>query len=159
MKTTQAIAGAVLGWMLVGLPACEDATAVPDCNEEQDDETCAVFRLVNEARIDAGLQPYAWDVDLAVSAQLHAQDMVDNDYFDHASLDGRSFSDRAKEAGYDAFPSGENIARGQQDAEQVMDSWMNSPGHRNNILSDGSNEIGVGLVDTTWVQVFGTRRE
>ncbi|MEM6295711.1 MAG: CAP domain-containing protein [Myxococcota bacterium] len=159
MRTTRTLGGAVLCWMLIAMPACEDGTAVPDCNDAQDDETCAVFRLVNEARIDADLPPYAWDVDLAVSAQRHAQDMVDNAYFDHASLDGRSFSDRAKEAGYDAFPSGENIARGQQDAPAVMDSWMNSPGHRANILSEGSNEIGVGLVDTTWVQVFGARTE
>jgi len=139
--------------------ACEDPTEVPDCNADLDDETCAVFRLVNEARIDADLPPYAWDTTLAVSAQRHAQDMVDQGYFDHTSRDGRSFSDRATDAGYDAFPSGENIAQGQRDATQVMDSWMNSPGHRANILSDTSNEIGVGLTDFTWVQVFGTRTE
>lgn len=148
-----------LGCLLLILPSCEDSPSVPDCNDDQDDETCAVFRIVNEERIDAGLEPYAWDIELAVAAQRHADDMVENDYFDHSSPDGRSFSDRAKEAGYDAFPSGENIAKGQQDAAQVMESWMNSEGHRANILSNGSNEIGVGLIDFTWVQVFGTRTE
>ena len=148
-----------VGCLLLLLPGCEESASVPDCNDDQDDETCAVFRIVNQERIDADLAPYAWDIELAIAAQRHAQDMVDNDYFDHSSQDGRSFSDRAKEAGYDAFPSGENIAKGQQDAAQVMDSWMNSDGHRANILSSGSNEIGVGLIDFTWVQVFGTRNE
>jgi uncharacterized protein YkwD len=149
----------IFGVFLLVASACEGQTKVPDCNENLADETCAVFRRVNEERVDAGLSPYAWNVELAVAAQDHARDMVDNDYFDHRSLDGRSFSERAEEAGYDAFPSGENIARGQQDAEAVMDSWMSSPGHRANILSSGSNEIGVGLVDTTWEQVFGQRTE
>ena len=149
---------AFVGLLLV-LPGCESGSEVPNCNDDQDDETCAVFRMVNDERIDAGLEPYAWNTELAVSAQRHAQDMVDNGYFDHSSLDGRSFSDRANEAGYDASPSGENIAQGQRDAAQVMDSWMNSEGHRANILSGSSNEIGVGLVDFTWVQVFGRRAE
>lgn len=144
---------------LLSAPGCEEQTQVPDCNDDLDDETCAVFRIVNQERIDAGLEPYAWNTELAISAQRHAQDMVDNNYFDHTSQDGRSFSDRANAAGYDAFPSGENIAQGQRDAAQVMDSWMNSSGHRANILSPNSNEIGVGLVDFTWVQVFGTRSE
>ena len=148
-----------VGCLLLLLPGCGDSASVPDCNDDQDDETCAVFRIVNQERIDAGLEPYAWDIELAIAAQRHAQDMVDNDYFDHNSQDGRSFSDRAMAAGYDAFPSGKNTARGQRDAVQVMDSWMDSAGHRANILSDGSNEIGVGLVDFTWVQVFGTRNE
>jgi len=136
---------------------CANDPDVPDCTADSVDETCAVFRLVNEARIDADLEPYAWNTELAVAAQLHAEDMVDQSYFDHTSKDGRSFSERAKDAGYDAAPRGENIAAGQQDADQVMDSWMNSSGHRANILSDGSNEIGVGLLDAHWVQVFGLR--
>jgi uncharacterized protein YkwD len=145
--------------LLLVLPGCEEGAEVPDCNDNQDDETCAVFRIVNEERIDAGLTPYAWNTELAVSAQRHAQDMVDNGYFDHTSQDGRNFSERTTDAGYDAFPSGENIAQGQRDAAQVMNSWMNSDGHRANILSSSSNEIGVGLVDFTWVQVFGRRDE
>ncbi len=148
-----------LGWVLLATPACADGTDIPDCNDNLDEETCRVFRIANTARVDAGMQPYAWSGELGLAAQRHAQDMVDNGYFSHDSQDGRNFSERAMEAGYDAFPSGENIAQGQRDADQVMDSWMNSSGHRANILSEGSTEIGVGLVDFTWVQVFGRRDE
>lgn len=140
-----------------GMTACTGDPDVPDCSADSAEETCAVFGIVNQERIDADLPPYAWNTELAVAAQLHAQDMVDHGYFDHTSQDGRSFADRAEDAGYDAQPRGENIAAGQSSPEQVMDSWMNSSGHRANILAEGSNEIGVGLLDAHWVQVFGHR--
>ena len=143
-----------LAFLLVA--SCADP-AISSCADEAS-EVCAVFRLVNEERANAGVPPYTWNPELGVAAQLHAEDMVAQGYFDHASLDGRSFADRALEAGYDASPRGENIAAGQRSAEQVMSSWMGSTGHRQNILADGSNEIGVGLMDAHWVQVFGHRR-
>ena len=132
-------------------------TPTLDCGPGESDERCAVFQLVNQERSQAGVAPYTWNAELALAAQLHAEDMVANGYFDHTSLDGRNFSDRAEDAGYDAFATGENIAQGQQNAESVMQSWMNSPGHASNILSPNSNEIGVGLQDLHWVQVFGNR--
>lgn len=134
--------------------ACRDEPDIPDCEEDQASEICEVFRLVNTERADADLPAQAWDRELAVAAQLHAEDMVDNDYFDHTSLDGRSFSDRAQDAGYEGFPRGENIAAGQQTPQQVMEAWMGSTGHRQNILSD-ADEIGVGFANNHWVQVFG----
>lgn len=137
--------------------ACERGTDVPDCSDDQASEPCGVFQIVNRERLDAGLSSYAYNVELAVAAQLHAEDMAANGYFDHTSQDGRNFSQRAEEAGYDAFPRGENIAAGQTTPEGVMDSWMNSDGHRANILSGDSNEIGVGFAENHWVQVFGVR--
>ena len=134
-----------------------DTTDVPSCGGGDASEVCQVFTIVNEERTSMGLAPYAWNAELALAAQRHAQDMVDQGYFDHTSRDGRTFADRAREAGYDASPRGENIAAGQRTPEQVMNSWMGSSGHRANILSTGSNEIGVGLVDFHWVQVFGQR--
>lgn len=131
---------------------------VPRCGGDDASEVCEVFRIVNEERAAEGVHPLAWNAELALAAHLHAEDMVMQGYFDHASLDGRSFADRADEAGYDAAPRGENIAAGQRSPEQVMNSWMGSPGHRNNILATGSNEIGVGLFERHWVQVFGQRR-
>ena len=130
---------------------------VEDCGGGDASEVCEVFRLVNAERASAGLPPYAWNAELALAAQRHAIDMVENDYFSHESLDGRSFVDRIEQAGYTASPRGENIAAGQRTPEQVMDSWMASSGHRANILAEGSNEIGVGLHDFHWVQVFGQR--
>ncbi len=131
-----------------GATSCDDAS-----------EACQVFMLVNAERSAAGLEPYAWNDHLALSAQRHAEDMSANDYFSHTSLDGRSFSDRTVAAGYDASPRGENIAQGYGTPDAVMDGWMGSDGHRANILAEGSNEIGVGVTeDRHWVQVFGHRR-
>ena len=127
------------------------------CGAEDGSDVCEVFRLVNQERIAVDRPALAWNAELAEAAQLHAEDMVDQGYFDHVSLDGSSFSDRAKDAGYDAFPSGENIAQGQKTPEQVMDSWLSSSGHAANIRSIDHNEIGVGLDGVTWVQVFGQR--
>lgn len=148
-------------WLVVvclGLVGCASDVNDPGAGCDDASEVCDVFRLVNEERASAGVPPYAWNGQLGDAAQLHAEDMVAQNYFDHASLDGRSFSDRAVEAGYDASPRGENIAAGQRNPASVMDSWMNSDGHRRNILSDGSNEIGIGLHERHWVQVFGFRR-
>lgn len=139
------------------LAGCASEGDVPACGGDDASEVCQVFRIVNEERAAQGLSPYAWNAELALAAQLHAEDMVAQGYFDRVSLDGRSFADRAREAGYDASPRGENIASGQRTPEQVMDAWMHSDGHRMNILSTGSNEIGVGLAENDWVQVFGQR--
>lgn len=129
---------------------------VPDCAADLEAEACGVFQLVNQYRVEADLQPYAWDSALAMAATLHAQDMIEQDYFSHTGEDGSSFSDRALDAGYTGFPTGENIAQGQRSPDAVMTSWMNSAGHRQNIMSGGSNEIGVGFANNTWVQVFGS---
>ncbi|HKY66945.1 MAG TPA: CAP domain-containing protein, partial [Acidimicrobiales bacterium] len=89
-------------------------------------------------------------------AQAHSDDMAANDYFSHDSLDGRSFADRMRAAGYPS-PGGENIAQGQQGPQAVHDAWMNSSGHRANILNCGFTTIGVGLHagTWTWTQDFG----
>ncbi|HJL17095.1 MAG TPA: CAP domain-containing protein [Sandaracinaceae bacterium LLY-WYZ-13_1] len=146
----------LMGLAMLGALGCTDMPPGGAACDDPTLEVCRVFELVNEERADAGLAPYAWNPELALAAQRHAEDMVDQGYFDHQSLDGRSFGDRAFEAGYDGSPRGENIAAGQRSAEQVMDSWMSSGGHRANILSEGSNEIGVGFEANHWVQVFGT---
>ena len=93
--------------------------------------------------------------------RLHVQELGRRGdlYISHVSDDGRSFADRARAQGYDS-PGGENVARGQRDAADVMDGWMNSAGHRANILNCSFKAIGVGVirgVDGTlvWGQVFG----
>lgn len=116
---------------------------------------CDVFVLVNRERVALGRRPLAYNSELARAAQAHATDMLQQNYFDHASLDGRSFADRVDETSYTGFATGENIARGQRTPNEVMDGWMNSQGHRQNILSEGSSEIGVGHSGGVWVQVFG----
>ncbi len=131
--------------------------ATGECDASRQPEVCEVFLLVNEARVDAGVAPLSWDADLGMAAQRHAEDMVAQNYFSHDSLDGRTFMDRVRAQNYAGAPTGENIARGQQTPAAVMDSWMNSTGHRNNILSERSTDIGIGLDGRTWVQVFGRK--
>jgi uncharacterized protein YkwD len=98
---------------------------------------------------------------LAAAAQGHAEDMKAKGYFSHTGQDGRSPFDRMRDAGYDYRAAGENIARGQGGAREVMTAWMTSPGHRANILNCDYRELGVGHVDggdgPWWVQNFGSR--
>ena len=147
---------------LTSLPACtllDDASSDPDegvpCPDAETAEGCDVITLVNDRRAQAGVRALRFDPALARAAQAHAEDMLARNYFDHVSPDGRRFSDRAAAAGYQGFATGENIAQGQRSAVEVMNAWMNSSGHRRNILSSDSNEIGVGVAGRTWVQVFG----
>ncbi|WP_231950359.1 CAP domain-containing protein [Allokutzneria albata] len=112
--------------------------------------------LVNHARAEAGCPALRIDERLANAAQRHSADMAERNYFSHTSPDGASFVDRARAAGYPR-PGGENIAKGQRSAEQVMESWMQSSGHRANILNCRFTALGMGL-DTrgwVWTQVFG----
>ncbi|MBC9715995.1 sigma-70 family RNA polymerase sigma factor [Streptomyces sp. TRM66268-LWL] len=115
-----------------------------------------VLALVNAERAKAGCSPVTMDSRLSKAAQLHSEDMSANNYFSHTSQDGRTFVDRAKAQGVDN-PGAENIARGQSSARSVMDAWMNSEGHRANILNCGLKTMGLGVVtsDWTWTQMFG----
>ncbi len=120
-----------------------------------------VLDLTNEERTDRGLGQLSWDEKLAAAAQAHAEDMADRNYFDHYSPEGENVADRIIDQGYTYLTAGENIAYGQTSASQVMDGWMNSEGHRANILNEYFTELGVGIASNSsgriyWVQVFGT---
>jgi uncharacterized protein YkwD len=115
-----------------------------------------VVQLVNAERAKAGCRAVTVDQRLVNSAQEHSTDMAVHDYFSHVSLDGRTFDQRILAAGY-PNPAAENIAKGYRGADEVMRGWMNSPGHRANMLNCGITTIGVGL-DTRgwyWTQNFG----
>ncbi|CAL9538475.1 hypothetical protein SUDANB15_04164 [Streptomyces sp. enrichment culture] len=115
-----------------------------------------VLSITNSERSKAGCGPVTLDDRLARAAQLHSEDMSANDYFSHTGKNGSSFADRAKAQGHPS-PGAENIARGQNSAASVMQAWMDSPGHRANILNCSLRTLGVGVVtsDWTWTQVFG----
>ena len=114
--------------------------------------------LVNDERAAVGCGGLEAQSQLDAAAQGHAEDMASADYFDHTSRDGRSPTDRAREQGYRGGV-GENIAYGYPDAASVMDGWMNSEGHRANILNCDYQYIGIGIADRNgtlyWVQNFG----
>jgi uncharacterized YkwD family protein/spore coat assembly protein SafA len=103
-----------------------------------------VVNLVNAERAKAGLKPLKADWELARVARFKSEDMRDNRYFDHNSpIYGTPFQ-MMKSFGINYRSAGENIAAGQTTAESVMKSWMNSPGHKKNILSPSFTHIGVG---------------
>ncbi len=81
---------------------------------------------------------------LTCSSRAHSQDMAVRDFFDHENPDGLSPFDRMEEAGYSFRSAGENIAYGQPDPESVMEGWMDSPGHCQNIMGENFTEIGIG---------------
>lgn len=135
-------------------PAPASAAAVPSGPGAISAEGAAVVERTNAERAASGCGPLVVDERLTAAAQLHSEDMLAQGYFDHTSLDGRSPWDRAKAQGY-ANPGAENIAKGQATAEDVVRAWMDSPGHRANILDCDLREIGVGHADRVWTQLFG----
>ena len=118
-----------------------------------------VLNLVNQERTKAGLSRLTLNSELSSVAQMKAEDMAKNRYFSHNSPTYGSAFDMMKDYGISYMTAGENIAKGQKSAEAVMNAWMNSQGHRANILRDRYTELGVGYaVDengtTYWVQMF-----
>jgi uncharacterized protein YkwD len=118
--------------------------------------TAEVTRLTNLERAKAGCGALRIDSRLTAAAQAHSEDMVDRDYFSHTSPDGEGPGDRAAAAGYPNW-SGENIAAGYPTAAAVVQGWMNSAGHRANILNCQSKATGVGYDARRdmWTQMFG----
>ncbi|WP_432120835.1 sigma-70 family RNA polymerase sigma factor [Streptomyces sp. S1] len=120
-----------------------------------------VIALVNAERAKEGCGAVTGNSLLARAAQGHSDDMAARDFFDHTNPDGAGPGERVTATGYGWSTYGENIAMGQQTAEQVMEAWMNSPGHRANILNCSFKELGVGLHTGDggpyWTQVFGAR--
>ncbi|MFH0519153.1 CAP domain-containing protein [Streptomyces sp. M41] len=117
-----------------------------------------VLKLVNAERAQVGCSPVAANSSLADLAQDFSEDMAKRDFFDHTDPSGASPWDRAAKAGITDL-GGENIARGQADAAAVMKAWMNSPGHKANILNCDFKTLGVGVHlgagGPWWTQDFG----
>ncbi len=115
-----------------------------------------VVDLTNAERAKEGLAPLKIDSALTKSAQLKSQDMKDNNYFSHTSPTYGSPFDQMKSLGINYKSAAENIAMGQRSAEEVVQGWMNSAGHRANIMNGSYTHIGVGLSDSGyyWTQQF-----
>lgn len=115
-----------------------------------------VVRLVNAERAKAGLSPLTEDWQLSRVARYKSQDMRDRGYFSHQSPTYGSPYDMMRAFGISYRTAGENIAMGQRTPEAVVNAWMNSSGHRANILSKSFTKIGVGYVASGnyWTQMF-----
>ncbi|MGM9557882.1 MAG: CAP domain-containing protein, partial [Oscillospiraceae bacterium] len=115
-----------------------------------------VVELVNVQRARNGLQPLSLDAELCRFARVKSQDMHDNRYFDHTSPTYGSPFDMMRQFGITYASAGENIAMGYSTPEAVVNAWMNSSGHRANILSTKYTTLGVGFVSDGgyWTQWF-----
>ncbi|MBQ8879972.1 MAG: SafA/ExsA family spore coat assembly protein [Clostridia bacterium] len=115
-----------------------------------------VIRLVNVERQKAGLLPLQHDWELSRVARYKSQDMRDNGYFSHTSPTYGSPFQMIRSFGISYKSAGENIARGYTSPESVVNGWMNSSGHRANILNSSFTHIGVGYVTegSYWTQMF-----
>lgn len=134
-------------------------TDKPETDNESTELTFAeqVVKLVNEERVKAGLNTLVVDPSVEAAALVRAKETVTS--FSHTRPDGSSFSTALTENGVKFRGSGENIAWGQKTPEEVMKGWMNSPGHRANILNEKFTTIGVGYYQNTagtnyWTQLF-----
>ncbi|WP_223885134.1 CAP domain-containing protein [Nocardia colli] len=138
---------------VTGAPA---ALAAPQSQSPAD----TVVSLTNAERAKAGCSPLKAESHLTQAAQGHSEDMAAGGFMDHNSSKGDP-GDRISAAGYRAQTWAENIAAGQRSAEEVVKAWMNSSGHRANILNCGLKDIGVGYAKggngtPYWTQDFGT---
>ncbi len=120
----------------------------------QSDFAAQVVKLVNAERAKAGLGALASDALLDKVALAKAKDMSNNNYFDHQSPTYGSPFDMMKQFGVTYSYAGENIAKGQKTPQEVVTAWMNSEGHRANILSKNFTQIGVGYYNGYWAQEF-----
>lgn len=119
-----------------------------------------VVALTNAERTAAGLRPLADDPRLASAAQAYSADMAARAFYSHTSPEGLAPWDRAAAAGATHRGIGENIACGQRSPREVVTGWMNSPGHRANILKPDFTHLGIGFAGggpagTYWTQLFG----
>ena len=133
-----------------------EPTNTPDPDDEVDHATPEqkaqeVFKLVNTERMKAGLQPYKYDLRLEKAAMVRAKEIAVK--FSHERPDGTSCGTAVTQAGAGS-PTDENIGMGTSSAAEIMQAWMDSPGHKIAILSKSSTHIGVGYYEGHWVQVF-----
>ena len=156
------------------LQNCMPGITLPDCNNSMDCNTPDINRpgnndtsehafiqqvvnLVNEERAKEGLAPLTIDTKVQAAAMVRAKECEIN--FSHTRPDGRNFATALKEQNVFYRSSGENIAYGQQTPEAVMEAWMNSSGHRANIMNPNFTSIGVGYYENAngtdyWCQLF-----
>lgn len=133
-----------------------DQLNIPQLDENLLAYEAEVVRLTNEVRAQYGLKALKTNWELSRVARYKSQDMVDKRYFSHTSPTYGSPFDMMRAFGITYRSAGENIAYGYRTPQAVVDGWMNSPGHRANILNASYSQIGVGYVaqGNYWTQMF-----
>jgi uncharacterized YkwD family protein/spore coat assembly protein SafA len=133
--------------------------SIPTTNQTSESYTNEVVKLVNQERARAGLAPLKENWELSRVARYKSEDMIAKNYFSHTSPTYGSPFQMMKDFGISYQAAGENIAAGQRTPQEVVQAWMNSEGHRKNIMSPTFTEIGVGYVKGGsyghyWTQMF-----
>lgn len=141
------------------VPSTPSAPTIPSGSTDITSLENEVVRLVNVERVKAGLPELVQNSEVGRVARIKSEDFVKNNYFSHTSPTYGSPFDMLKSFGITFTAAGENIASGQKTAADVMNSWMNSSGHRANILNSTYNKIGVGVAKDSngslyWTQIF-----
>ncbi len=147
---------------IINIPSEANVPGVPNLPSENDDLRDLekeVIRLVNIERSKVGQSPLTENNKLSNVARIKSEDFINNNYFDHNSPIYGSPSNMLKRFNINSTATAENIASGQRTAKEVMNTWMSSPGHRENILNGIYNQIGVGVVRESngnlyWTQMF-----
>jgi uncharacterized protein YkwD len=157
LLTTRAIARTVLVGLLVVAASLTASACVPlKGAPPPQDPLAELLTLVNTARAANGAGPLVGCGPLAFAADAHNRDMAATGNFDHTGSDGSDPAVRAIRFGYNSAAVGENIAMGQSSALEVFIGWMNSPGHRQNILDPSYTHGGFATFAGYWTQVFGS---
>lgn len=137
------------------------------------DPAQSVLASVNAIRAKAGCGPLKFNTSLMAAAKLHARNMAEQNFFGHTGKDGRGFASRIRGQGYRYGLAAENIAAGQPTVDRAVKAWLDSPGHRRNILNCKFRDTGIAMVYQPddrplrgqsrglryyWVQLFGLQR-
>ncbi len=154
MKSTFRVCAVLLA-TLVGTSAAAECVTPANVNEMATE----IAAGLNQSRRANGEAPLQFNRKLGRAAMRHACDMLANDFFDHRGSDGSNSQARVTTVGYDACIVAENIAWGYPRPEQIITGWMNSPGHRRNMLHPRIEEFGIGITQGPrgpyWVLVVG----
>ncbi len=146
--------------MLSGCGTIEIDSSEEAPSELNSDELVA---LVNEARRVGqycgdewfpSVDDIEWNMLIEEAAQIHSDDMDQNDFFEHQGSDGSSAGDRLQRVGYSWSTYGENIAHGYVTEESAVEGWLDSPGHCRNIMNGDFAQMGVATKGFYWTQVF-----
>lgn len=135
------------------------STSTPTTSDEITNLQNEVFRLINEERRRAGLPALIMDSEITKVARAKSEDFINNNYFAHNSPQYGSPFEMLRTFGINYSAAAENIASGQNNAEAAVNHWMNSAGHRANILNSTFNKTGVGVArdrngNLYWTQLF-----
>ncbi len=168
MRKLNNIVYLIIGTIFISCSKSEDPSIAPATNVMINGvNKTEMLNLINSYRtkgcncgteVMPSVAKLIWNDKLGEAAIKHTKDMAANNYFSHTSQDGKSLVDRINAAGYTWFMLGENIAMGHTSEQQVMEGWINSPGHCKNIMNAGFTEVGFGRDKNYWTQNFGKPR-